>query len=295
VLVASARATACEAARWALAPVQCSLMSHPLTDIDRVDAGIEDYLASSGEVFRAFRAQDSGCVSYGVRVQGRAWFVKHAEGGRGLEQVKSALRFHRVFRHPAVPALRGSFETAGGLAIVHDWVPGQVLYSVELGRGDEARRRPEHPHTRFRALPIPAIVAALDTIYDVHGEVARQGHVAVDFYDGCILYDFETGATHLCDLDNYRPGPFIVEDERLPGSTRFMAPEELQRGSVIDEQTTVYTMGRTALVLLEDRIPPAMGDVARRASRPARAERYACIADFVDAWRHAVRRSHPTA
>jgi serine/threonine protein kinase len=264
-------------------------MPHPLTAIDRVDAGIEDHLASIGEVFRAFRAQDSGCVSYGVRVQGRPWFVKHARGGVGLEQVRSALRFHAVFRHPNVPALRGSFETADGLAIVHDWVPGEVLYSMELGRGDEARRRPEHPHTRFRALPLPAILAALDTIYDVHCEVTRHGFVAVDFYDGCILYDFETGATHLCDLDNYRPGPFLLESERLPGSTRFMAPEELERGSVIDECTNVYTMGRTALVLLEDRIPPALGDVARRASEPAREKRYARVAEFVDAWRSAAR------
>jgi serine/threonine protein kinase len=268
---------------------------HPLTDIDRVDAGIEEDLASSGEVFRAFRAQDSGCVSYGVRVQGRPWFVKHASGGRGLQQLHSALRFHGVFRHPAVPALRGSFETADGLAIVHDWAPGHVLYSMELGRGEEARRRPEHPHARFRALPISAILATLDTIYDVHCEVARQGLVAVDFYDGCILYDFETGATHLCDLDNYRPGPFILEDDRLPGSTRFMAPEELKRGSVIDEQTNVYTMGRTALVFLEDRMPAAMSEVARRASEPARAERYACVADFVVAWRDAMSGSSRTA
>jgi serine/threonine-protein kinase len=264
-------------------------MPHPLTDIDRIDAAIEDYLASIGEVFRAFRAQDSGCVSYGVRVQGRPWFVKHAKGGVGLDQVYSALRFHAVFRHPNVPALRGSFNTADGLAIVHDWVPGEVLYPMELGRGDEARRRPEHPNARFRALPLPAIIAALDTIYDVHCEIARQGFVAVDFYDGCILYDFETGATHLCDLDNYQPGPFILEGERLPGSTRFMAPEEFERGSVIDECTNVYTMGRTALVLLEGRIPPAMGDVARHASDPAREKRYAKVADFVDAWRGATR------
>jgi len=265
-------------------------MPHPLTEIDRVDQGIEDYLASIGEVFRAFRQQDSGCISYGVRVQGRPWFVKHAGGGKGLEEVRSSLGFHTVFRHPAVPALRGSFTTADGLAIVHDWVGGEVLYPAELGRGDEARRRPEHPSARFKALPLPAILAAIDTIYDVHCEVTRQGFVAVDFYDGCILYDFETGATRLCDLDNYRPGPFILEDERLPGSTRFMAPEELARGSLIDECTNVYTMGRTALVLLEDRITPTMGDVARRASDPVRERRYANVADFVDAWREATPR-----
>ena len=36
------------------------------------------------------------------------------------------------------------------------------------------------------------------------------------------------------------------------GSTRFMAPEEFELGATIDERTTVFTLGRTASVLLSD-------------------------------------------
>ena len=36
------------------------------------------------------------------------------------------------------------------------------------------------------------------------------------------------------------------------GSSRFMAPEEFERGALIDERTNVFTMGRTAAVLLAD-------------------------------------------
>lgn len=39
---------------------------------------------------------------------------------------------------------------------------------------------------------------------------------------------------------------------RMFGSTRFIAPEELQLGALIDERTNVFVMGRTALVLLSD-------------------------------------------
>ena len=39
---------------------------------------------------------------------------------------------------------------------------------------------------------------------------------------------------------------------RMFGSSRFMAHEEFERGARIDERTTVFTMGRTAAVLLSD-------------------------------------------
>lgn len=47
--------------------------------------------------------------------------------------------------------------------------------------------------------------------------------------DGCFLYDDERLAMHLVDLDEYRPGPFTVTADRLPGSSRYMAPEECRR------------------------------------------------------------------
>ncbi|WDV51929.1 hypothetical protein PV963_16880 [Streptomyces coeruleorubidus] len=51
---------------------------HPLLGIDEV-ARTEPYLRTVGEVFRAFRDQDSSCVSYGVRLaDGERWFVKEA-------------------------------------------------------------------------------------------------------------------------------------------------------------------------------------------------------------------------
>ena len=40
----------------------------------------------------------------------------------------------------------------------------------------------------------------------------------------------------------------------MAGSTRFMAPEEFERGRVIDERTTVYTLGRTAAIFLDGRV-----------------------------------------
>ena len=70
--------------------------------------------------------------------------------------------------------------------------------------------------------------------------MAAAGFVSVDLYDGCFLYDFDRHEMRLIDLDEYRPAPFVVDAERLPGSRRYMAPEEFQRGVTIDERTMAF-------------------------------------------------------
>lgn len=269
-------------------------MSHPLLGARGVEGGLEAWLGSIGRVFRAFRAQDSGCVSFGVEVRGRRWFVKHASEPEAIAGLRRALAVNSAVRHPALPRLHHAFGAGAGLALVYDFVEGEVLYDYTRGRGARARRDPASPAARFRALPPAEILAALDVIYDAHLAIARAGFVAVDFYDGSVIYDFERRRVHLCDLDSYRPGPFVVEAERLPGSSRFMAPEEWRQGARIDEVTNVFTLGRTALELLGSgegsdswRGRSTQLEVAARATAPSRGARYGSVAEFVSAWRSA--------
>ncbi|MFJ8828503.1 hypothetical protein [Micromonospora aurantiaca] len=110
---------------------------------------------------------------------------------------------------------------------------------------------------RFQRLPVAEVRAALATILDAHLAVSAAGYVAVDLYDGCFLYDFDAHRMRLIDLDEYRPGPFVLDSDRLPGSRRYLSPEELTRGATIDERTTVHALGRTLHHLLDAR--PAGG------------------------------------
>jgi serine/threonine-protein kinase len=267
-----------------------------LIRVRRIETGIEPYLDQLGEVFQAFRDQDSGCTSYGVSAAGRRWFVKHSDEPRGISSLRRALDLHSIVRHEALPGLHNAFVTPGGLALVFDWVPGELLYDYTRLRGEAGRRDPASPHARFRALPVARILDALETVYDVHLLLAGHGFVAVDFYDGCILYDFDRARTYLCDLDEYRPGPFVLSEDRLPGSRRFMAPEEWRRGATIDQVTNVFTLGRTAFELLGDgtispdawRGSETMRDVAVRATAKARGQRHQSVREFVEDWRSAV-------
>lgn len=235
--------------------------------------------------FVVFDAQDSGCLSYGVEADGRRWFVKTAGAPHARQPLVRAGRLHRAVRHPAIVRPERIIDGPGGPVLVYQWHDGSVLNRATAHGSDRTAL------TRFQQLPIPVVEAAIDTILDAHLTVTAAGFVAVDLYDGCFLYDFSTRRMRLIDLDEYRPGPFILETDRLPGSRRYMAPEEFVRGSVIDQRTTVFTLGRTIQHLLDGpgswRGSAAQRDVADRATEASAALRYSDVAALLRAWRHA--------
>lgn len=277
-------------------------MTHPLLEISRIDAAPRGYLAAVGRIFAVFDAgtQDSGNVSYGVRVGRERFFVKTAGSpadrrplsphSARVAALRNGARLWRACPHPALPRLRSVIDSTSGPLLVYDWIDGELL-----GARRERRSDRRSAFQRFRSLPAAEILAALDVVYELHERLARAGWVAVDFYDGCLLYDFERRELRVIDLDLYRDGPFTNDMGRMFGSSRFMAPEEFERGARIDQRTTVFTLGRAAAVLASDgsleRAPFRGGDalhaVVRRACRPDRDARPDSVAAFCAAWRAA--------
>ncbi|HEU0287661.1 MAG TPA: hypothetical protein VFR22_11500, partial [Nocardioidaceae bacterium] len=201
--------------------------------------------------------------------------------------LRSAERFHAAISHPAIVPLRHTFDVPGGRAVVYPWVPGEVL-NDPLSPGGRPHAASDSTLNRFRARPVASIERVLDTVIDAHVTVARHGFVAVDFYDGCLMYDAPNEQVRLVDLDGYRPGPYVLETDRQYGSRRFMAPEEFVHGATIDERTTVYTLGRTARVLLGEaghwRGSAASERVVDRATADEPAARFGSLDAFAAAW-----------
>ncbi|MET8013567.1 serine/threonine protein kinase [Streptomyces sp. NPDC005271] len=269
---------------------------HPLLSAESVGV-LETYLEEVGTVFRAFRDQDSGCVSFGVAVDDKPWFVKGATTPSATASLRRAVEVHDAVRHGAVVPLGHHFRVRGGLALVYPWVEGEVLYHPTASRRG-GRSALVSPMARFRALPVSEILRALDEILDAHLAVEQAGLVAVDLYDGCFLYDFEARRMVLCDLDEYRPGPFVLEADRLPGSRRFMAPEEFVKGSTIDIRTTVYVLGRVLRLLLdagdeeqEWRGSPSQLAVIEHATAADPADRFTSVKALTQAWSGASKTS----
>ncbi|MEU7607362.1 serine/threonine-protein kinase [Streptomyces sp. NPDC041003] len=265
------------------------MTTQPFLTVTHV-AALESFLSGMGTVFRKFDEQDSGCIAYGLEVAGSRWFVKTASKPTGICSLRRAISVHQAVSHPAIVPLVHSFTTDEGLALVYPWVSGEVLYHPTRSRHG-GRATPGSPMARFRALPIIRIQAALESVLSAHLAVERAGLVAVDLYDGCLLYDFDGHRMALCDLDEYRPGPFTLQADRLPGSTRYMAPEEFLRGSVIDIRTTVFNLGRTLRLLLDAgddetqwRGTPAQLTVLEQATALERRERFPSVRSLADAW-----------
>jgi len=274
-------------------------MSHPLLDRRAIEQPPGEYLSENGKVYAVFDAQvqDSGNISYGVQVGQQRFFVKTSGDphdtrpflphDQRVDLLRNAVRLRRSCSHGALPKLHNVFESPHGPLLVYSWVEGELLHA-----GSATRQDPQSAMQRFRRLPLPEITKALDLIYELHFELAQSGWIAVDFYDGCLIYDFASQEVHVVDLDMYREGPFVNEMGRMFGSSRYMAPEEFERGAFIDERTNVFTMGRTAANLLSDgtlarsafRGSDAHYDIVLKACSDERRMRYASVGDFYAAW-----------
>jgi serine/threonine-protein kinase len=273
-----------------------------LLDCDRIDGDIERYFRSAGSVFAEFGhlTQDSGNVSYGVEIEGERYFVKTAgplEDAREIlahpvrvQLLRNAARLRAMCDHHTLPRLYRVIESPTGPLLIYEWLTGELL-----GATRERREDPASAFQRFRALPVALILHCLDQIFDLHEQIALAGWVAVDFYDGCLIYDFASGRLGIVDLDMYSQGPLLNTLGRMFGSTRFMSPEEFEKGARIDQRSNVFVMGRTALVFLSDgtlkqeafRGSRKLFDVVAQACDPERSRRFDSMADFCRAWRAA--------
>ena len=280
------------------------VLQPPLSDgtslgVDRLDSDVREHLADLGEVFTEITGHDSGNTSWGVRVGDARWFVKYAPHSEGVVWLCSARRFHTAVEHPAIVPMQTLLPVeGGGMAAVYPWVDGEILNDPFVAGGK--REDADSAFRRFRSLPAAQVLEALDAIFDAHLAAAAAGFVAVDFYDGCVIYDFATSAVSLVDLDMYWPGPYMLDTGRQFGSTRFMAPEEFKRGATIDERTTVFTLGRAAFVFLSEDMQgdakrelwtasDELYEVAARATAENPDDRWPSVSDFLGAWRCVVR------
>lgn len=160
------------------------------------------------------------------------------------------------------------------------------------------RSDPNSPYALFRSLSYELKTSALIRIFDLHVYLESRGLVAEDFYDGCILYNFTTDEVWVCDIAHYHRGGFSLERERKLGSSRFMATEEFVRGSTIDTRTTVYNLGRAAIIFLangENEESAWEGSIhlfriIEGAVQVQPADRFSSVEDLHHAWMKAVYR-----
>jgi len=249
--------------------------------------------------------QDSGNVSWLVDIgQGRL-FVKTAgapgaahpgspapyfdHDGR-VNLLRNAVDLASSCAHPSLHRLLHVIETPAGPALVYEAAQGELIH---VPRGE--RSDPASAYQRFAHLPADRLLAVFDALIDLHDALATADWVACDLYDGCLIVDLATAALTVIDLDTYRRGPSLNDMGRMFGSSRFMAPEEFELGAVIDQRTTVFTLGRLVwhfgTRLTEQRQnfcgPTALAAVVLQACQPSPHDRYPSVGVFAHEWRTA--------
>ncbi len=263
-----------------------------------------DFVRRHGTVIAEFGpgSQDSGNVSWLVDVGVRRLFVKTAgddaparpgtpvpfldHEGR-VRLLRNAIELAASCRHPALARLLNVIESPHGPALVYEAAVGELVGVPRCSRDDPARA-----YQRFARLPADQRLRVFDALIDLHTAVAEAGWVACDLYDGCLIVDFTTMSLTVVDLDTYRRGPSVNDMGRMFGSSRFMAPEEFELGAVLDQGTTVYTLGRLVwhfCTRLTERVddfcgPPSLAAVVQRACQHSPADRYPDVASFATAW-----------
>ncbi|WEG12143.1 serine/threonine protein kinase [Pullulanibacillus sp. KACC 23026] len=261
-----------------------------------------DWLMDLGKVFTVFDQQDSGNLSFGVMIKGQKKFVKYAGASTihysgdpqdAIDKLKASRHLYHALEHPALIQFEYGLELPNGYAMVFDWFEGEGLHNHWRYPPPLKETDPDSPFRRFRERPIHKRLSAFQQVLAFHVEVEKRGFVAVDFYDGSLLYNFQADQLRICDIDEYRKKPFINDMGRLWGSTRFMSPEEFTLGASIDSRTNVFNMGALAFVLLGGGLDrsyskweagPRLFDIARKAVEEDPGMRYPSVDELTAVW-----------
>jgi serine/threonine-protein kinase len=259
------------------------------------------FLSKYGKVFKVFDEQASGNISFGVQNGKDKYFIKFAGAPRknyianrdtgaidsvsAISFLKRAVPIYTELVHPTLIKFIEAEEIGGGYAAVFEWTDAV---------GIEPKGSPDY--MRFMQMPTKKKIQAYEDIMEFHSHVAARGYVALDFYDGSILYDYENEKVVICDIDLYQKSPFQnIGNLGIVGSARYVSPEECVPDAVMDEITNVYTMGATAFALFTygDRSPEAwplnkaLYDVVKEAVSDDRDERQQSVQQLIEEWRAA--------
>lgn len=250
------------------------------------------FLKEYGTVFKVFDDQDSGNICFGVKNGDRRYFIKFAGAPtdracvnveEAVINLKRTVSVYKDLAHPNLINLIDAVEIGNGFAMVFEWVDAECMGMM-------------YPNSRkkFMQMSMQIRHQVFKDILAFHAHAAKQDYVAIDFYDGSIMYDFTQERTVICDIDFYAKSPYINEMGRLWGSSRFMSPEEFILGAAIDEITNVFAMGATAFALFGDerdrkiekwKLSESLYAVAKKAVSNERGERQQSIAQLISEWR----------
>lgn len=248
------------------------------------------FLKKYGKVFKIYDDQDSGNICFGMDGHDGKIFVKFAgaqtaeydgDVSKAVQRLKSTVPIYQSIQHKSLIQYRTSEEISNGFALIFDWADGECM-----------GRMYKESHKIIMNLSMEEKLHIFAEVIDFLNDIAKMGYVAIDFYDGSIMYDPLTKKVTICDIDFFRKSPAVNDMGRMWGSSRFMSPEEYELGELLDEITNVFTIGKMGFSIFTDSdfcldhwpLSETAFHVLEKASNPERSNRYTCIAELKEEW-----------
>ncbi|MBD5496582.1 MAG: hypothetical protein HDR11_02290 [Lachnospiraceae bacterium] len=211
------------------------------------------WLKKYGTAFWVVDETGSGCICIGMEDAERKYFCKIAgvntveaevSPKESVEILKEAVHLYYDLAHPNLIKIIEEYDYDQFYVVVFEWASGECLFdhwNFETYQRDTTIKSPKE---KFKELPVGKKLKAVEVLFSFLQNVNQKGYVAVDFYDGSIMYDFLTDTITICDIDFFRKAP-VVNDKGIEwfGTKRLKAPEEYIEGCAIDEQTNIFTLG----------------------------------------------------
>ncbi len=211
------------------------------------------WLKRYGTAFWVVDETGSGCICIGMENGDKKYFCKIAgvntieaevSPKESIKLLKESVNLYFNLRHPNLVKMIEDYDYNQFYVVVFEWTEGECLFdhwNFEKYQRDTTIKSPKE---KFKQLSVSKKLSTIDVLFSFLQNVNEKGYVAVDFYDGSIIYDFSTDKTTICDIDLFRKAPVINDrGSEWFGTKRLKAPEEYIKGSVIDEQTNIFTLG----------------------------------------------------
>lgn len=212
------------------------------------------FLNDYGDVFCVFDQNDSGNINFGVEKQnGEKLFIKVAGAHtinsfrtpeESVEALKHSITIYEDLRCNLLIDLITTGTHGKLFFLVFRWGAGECLF--DHWNFVYYREYPQilSPREKFKQLCLDKKIKVANQILTFMKHVERKGYVAVDFYDGSLMYNFETDELTICDIDFFQKSPVMNNiGEDYWGTIRMKAPEEYQLHASIDSRTNVFTIG----------------------------------------------------
>lgn len=256
------------------------------------------FLNNFGRVDSVYYENDSGNLSavvesdnkYFIKIAGLKTLYTQIPKNTAVENLRKAWEIYESIQHPCIIKPINFYEKDTLAVMTFPYVEGECLFD-HWNFDYYEKNNIKSPLQRFLLFGIDKKMRLAYSLMEFYSLVNEAGYLAVDFYEGSILYNFRNDNYYFCDLDFFTPFPCNSSVETHWGPERFLAPEEKSFGIQLDERTDVFHLGVFIRIIFTDeksgvwQLSKEKERIVQKAINPIADNRFSCIREFEREWR----------